>query len=176
MLYVQNISIYMHFGGDGGGRRGSLVHFLFIIQKNGKSTRAWHILKSNSTLFSFRTIFARMNNKNFTKRGPKGAPIPFLYEASMVVLIDFIAILLTPVIFLIQILNTSNTKMYLIQFHCKNIIKMCFPQVGFLMFQKRFRHSLFIAMWWNKLRWDPQRLHNNEIKPDFQKKIYYIYS
>ena len=42
-----------------------------------------------------------MNNKNFTKRGPKGAPLPFLYESSMVVLIDFIAILLTPGIFLI---------------------------------------------------------------------------
>ena len=31
-LLVQNISIYMNYGGD--------VHFLFIIQKNRKSIRA----------------------------------------------------------------------------------------------------------------------------------------
>ena len=96
---------YIHIYAFRGGWRGSPVHFLFIIQKNGKSTRAWPILKSNSTLFSFRTIFPRLNNKNFTKRGPKGAPLPFLYEASMVVLIDFIAILLTAGIFLIQIIK-----------------------------------------------------------------------
>ena len=63
-----------------------------------------------------------MNNKNFTKRGPWGAPILFLYEVSIVVLIDFIAILLTPGISLIQIGNTNNTNMYLIHFHSKNII------------------------------------------------------
>ena len=107
-----------------GGRRGSPVHFLFIIQKNGKSTRAWPILKSNSTLFSFRTIFPRMNNKNLTKRGPKGAPLPFLYKASMVVLIDFIAILLTPGFFLIQIININNTNMYVIHIYSKNMMKI----------------------------------------------------
>ena len=125
MLYVQNISIYMHFGRDGGGWRGSPVHFLFIIQKNGKSTRAWPILKSISTLFSFRTIFPRMNNKNFMKRGPN--PLPFLYEASMVVLIDFIAILLIPGIFLIQIININNTNMYVIHIYSKNMMKINFP-------------------------------------------------
>ena len=123
MLYVQNISIYSFWG----GRRGSPIHFLFIIQKNGKSIRAWPILKSNSTLFSFRTIFPRMNNKNFTKRGPKGAPLPFLYQASMVVLIDFIAILLTPGIFLIQIININNTNMYVIRIYSKNMMKIQFP-------------------------------------------------
>ena len=41
-----------------------------------------------------------MNNK-FFGRGPQGAPLLFLYELSIVVLIDFIAILLTPGIFLI---------------------------------------------------------------------------
>ena len=127
MLYVQNISIYMHFGGNGGGWRGSPIHFFFIIQKNGKSTRAWPILKSNSTLFSFRTIFPRKNNKKFTKRGHKGAPLPFLYEASMVVLIDFIAILLTPGIFLIQIININNTNMYVIRIYSKNMMKIHFP-------------------------------------------------
>ena len=110
-----------------GERRGSPIHFLFIIQKIGKSTRAWPTLKSNSTLFSFTTIFPRMNNKNFTKRGPKGAPLPFLYGASMVVLIDFIAILLTPGIFLIQIININNKNMYVIRIYSKNMMKIHFP-------------------------------------------------
>ena len=35
----------------GGGRTYSTVHFLFIIQKHRKSTRACPILKSNSTSF-----------------------------------------------------------------------------------------------------------------------------
>ena len=69
-----------------------------------------------------------MNNKIFTKRGPQRAPLLFLYEVSIVVQIDFIAILLTPGIFLIKILNTNNTNMYLIRFHSKNINKMCFPK------------------------------------------------
>ena len=118
------IDIYAFWG----ERRGSPVHFLFIIPKNGKSTRTWTILKSNSTLFSFRTIFPRMNNKNFTKRGPKGAPLPFVYEASMVVLIDFIAILLTPGIFLIQIIYINNTNMYVIRIYSKNMMKIHFSQ------------------------------------------------
>ena len=49
----------------------------------------------------------------------------FLYKVSIVVLIDFIAILLTPGIFLIQIVNTN---MYLIHFHSKNNIKMYVPK------------------------------------------------
>ena len=48
-------------------------------------------------------FFTRINNKNFMKMGPKGGPLLFLYEVTIVVLIDFIAILLTPGIFLIQI-------------------------------------------------------------------------
>ena len=66
-----------------------------------------------------------MNYKNFTKREPQRAPLLFLYKVSTVVLIDLIAMLLTPDIFLIEIINTN---MYLIPFHSKNIIKMCFPQ------------------------------------------------
>ena len=54
-----------------------------------------------------------------------GAPLLFLYEVSIVVLIDFIAILITPGIFLTQIVNTN---VYLIYFHSKNNIKMSFPQ------------------------------------------------
>ena len=58
-----------------------------------------------------------MNNKNFRKRGPQETPLLFLYEVSIVVLIDFIAILLTPGIFLIQIVNTNIANVYLIHFH-----------------------------------------------------------
>ena len=66
-----------------------------------------------------------MNNKKFIKRGPQRALLLFLYEVSIAVLIDFIAILLTPGIFLIQIVNTN---IYLIHFQSKNIIKMSFPK------------------------------------------------
>ena len=66
-----------------------------------------------------------MNNKTFIKRGPEGASLLFLYEVSIVVLIDFIAILQIPGIFLIQIINTN---MYLIHFHGKNNIKIGFPK------------------------------------------------
>ena len=69
-----------------------------------------------------------MNNKKITKRSPQGAQLPFLYEVSIVVLIDFIAILLTPGIFLIQIVNTNNTNVYLIHFHSKNNIQMRFQK------------------------------------------------
>ena len=79
------------------------------------------------------------------KRGPQGALLLFLYKVGIVVLIDFIAILLTPSIFLIQIVNANNTNMYLIHFHSKNIIKMSFPKVGFLKFLTNLNHSLSIT-------------------------------
>ena len=60
-----------------------------------------------------------MNNTNFSKKGL----LLFIYEVRIVVIIDFIAILLTPGIFLIQIVNTN---MYLINFYSKNNIKMGF--------------------------------------------------
>ena len=59
-------------------------------------------------------------------------PLLFIYEVSIVVLIDFIAILLTPGIFLIQIVNTN---MYLIHFYSKNNIKMHFPKSWVLKFK-----------------------------------------
>ena len=62
-----------------------------------------------------------MNNKIFMKKGL----LLYLYELSIVVLIDFIAILLTPGNFLIHIVNTN---MYLIRIQSKNIIKMRFPK------------------------------------------------
>ena len=52
----------------------------------------------------------------------------FLYEVSIVVLIDFTAILVTPGIFSIQIVNTNNINVYLIHFHSKNNIKIHFPK------------------------------------------------
>ena len=70
--------------------------------------------------------------------GPQGAQQPFLYEVSIVVLIDFIATLLTPGIFSIQIVNTN---MYLIHFYSKNTIKMHFPKSWVLKFQNRIRLS-----------------------------------
>ena len=69
-----------------------------------------------------------MNNKKFTKMGPQAqrAMLLFLYELGIVVLVDFIAILLTPGVFLIQIVITN---MYLIHFYSKNNIKMHFPSI-----------------------------------------------
>ena len=72
-------------------------------------------------------------------------------KESIVVLIDFIAILLTPGIFLIQIIDTNNINVYLINFHSKNNIQMHFPKVGFLKFQTYLNHSLSIAKQCNKL-------------------------
>ena len=70
MFYIQNISIYMNFLGGQGGRTWSTVHFVFIIpKKNGKSTRAWPKLKSNSTSFWFKKNLPRMKNKKNNKMG-----------------------------------------------------------------------------------------------------------
>ena len=148
MFYVQNISIYVWILGVWRRCTHSIVHFLFIIQKNGKSTRAWPIVKSNSTSFWFKNFFLGWIIKNLRKR----ALLLFLYEVSIVVLIDFIAILLTPGIFLIQIVNTNNTHVYLIHFHSKNNFKCIFPKVRLLKFQTNLNYSLFIAKGWNKLR------------------------
>ena len=125
MFYVKNISIYMNFGEYGGGHN-STIHFLFIIQKNKKSTRAWSILKSNSTSFWFTSFFLEWIIKILWKGGPRGSLL-FLYEVSIIVLIDFIEMLLISGIFLKQIININNTNMYLIYFHSKNI-KMWFPK------------------------------------------------
>ena len=54
--------------------------------------------------------------------GPQGARLLFLYEVSIVVLIDIIALHLTPGIVLIQIVNRNNTNLNIIHFHTKNNI------------------------------------------------------
>ena len=84
-----------------------------------------------------------MNNKNFKEKGAPGDSAP-IYELSTVVLIYFIAILLTPGIILIQIVNTNNTNMYLIHFSSKNNIKIHFPQSWVFKLQLHTSHSLFI--------------------------------
>ena len=66
-----------------------------------------------------------MNNKKNSKSGPQGALLLFLYKVSIVVLIGYIAILLTPGLLIIQIVDTN---VYLIHFHSKNTIQMCFPK------------------------------------------------
>ena len=139
--------------------------FCLLLKKNWKSKRAWPILKSNTTSFWFKIFFLRWTIHILRKGGP--API---YEVSIVVIIDSTAILLTPGIFLIQIVNTNNTNMYLIHFHSKNIIKMCFPKSLVFKVQNRFRHSLSIGTRWNKVRWHQQRLLNTGLKPDLKKK------
>ena len=107
-----------------------------------------------------------MNNKKFMKRGPQGEQLLFLYEVSIVVLIDFIAILLTPGIFLIQIVNTN---MHLIHFYSKNNIKMHIPKSWVLKFQNCIRHSLSITTGCYKLHWQEKSLLSNIAEPDFQK-------
>ena len=112
----------------------SFFCLLFKKQKKYKSI-TYTKIKFYITLIDF--FFLRMNNKKCTKKGP----LLFLYKLSIVVLIDLIAILLTPGIFLIQIVDIN---MYLIHFYIKNNIKMHFSRVELIKFQNRFRHSLSI--------------------------------
>ena len=112
-----------------------------------------------------------MNNTFFRKTVPQGALLLFLYKVCILVVIDFIAILLTPGIFLMQIVNTN---MYLIHFFSKNNIKMHFVKSWVLNFQNGFRHWLSIAMQWNKLHLYQQGLHNNETAPHLKKTLLII--
>ena len=73
-----------------------------------------------------------MNNKNLIKRGLQVAPLLFPYEVN-IVLIDFIPMLLTSGIFLIQIVN-KNMYLKLI-FIVKILLKCVFPKVEFLKFK-----------------------------------------
>ena len=118
MFYVQNISIYMNLEGyGGGGCTYSTVHFLFIIKRNGKKYKSITYTKIKFYIILISIFFPRVNNKKFRNRGTQRVTLLFFYEVSIVVLIDFIAILLPPGIFLIQIVNTNNTKMYLNSFN-----------------------------------------------------------
>ena len=83
--------------------------FFVYYSKKRKKYKSMTIIHHFDSIF-----FSRINNKKIYEKGPKGAPLLFLYELSIVVLIDFIAILLTPGIFLIQIVDRN---MYLIHFY-----------------------------------------------------------
>ena len=157
-------------GGYEGDVHGPPFIFCLLFKKTEKSTRAWPLLKSNSTSLWFFFFLGRI-----IKNLHKGAPLLFLYEVSIVVLIDFIAILLIPCIFLIHVVNTNNTNVYLIHFHSKNNIQMHFPKSW--VFKVSNQSQSFIATRWNKLRWHQQRLHNNVSLSDFQKNnlINYYY-
>ena len=84
-----------------------MVHHAFVclLLKKKKKVQE-HDLYLNQILhhFDLKKIY-RMNNLKFRKREPQRALLLFLYKVSIVVLIDFIAILLTRGIFLIQIIQ-----------------------------------------------------------------------
>ena len=114
----------MNFGGYGGDVHGPQYIFCLLFKNTVKVQEHDQYLNQILDHYDLKKN-PRINNKNLRKGGP-GAPLLLLYEVSVVVLIDFIAILLTPGIFLIQIVNTNDKNMYLIHFHCKNNIKMRF--------------------------------------------------
>ena len=94
-------TVNINFGGGmGWGVTCFMLHFLLIIYKNGKSIRAWPILKSNSTSFSFNFFFLGW----IIKKHEKG---PHSYFFRSYKFRSIIAVLLTPGItwihFLIQI-------------------------------------------------------------------------
>ena len=83
---LQNIYVYIYiyeFQGVWGGRTWSNVHFLFIIQKHGKSTRALNLyLNQILDHYDFKKI-PRINNKNLRKWGPRGpSPVSLRSEYS----------------------------------------------------------------------------------------------
>ena len=124
VLGPKYINIYINFSGLCGGYIVNLKFFVYYSWKC-KKYKSMTFTKIKFYIILISIFFPRMNKK-ILKRWPLGALLLFLYEVSIVVLIDFIAILLTPCIFLIQIVNTNNTNMYLINFHIKNIIKIHF--------------------------------------------------
>ena len=110
----------------------STVHFLFIIHKMEKLQE--HDLYLDQILYHFHINFFFLERimKILQKWDPRGPPLLFLYEVSIAVLINFIVILLTPGIILIQIVNRNNTNVYLIQFHSKTNIQIRFSRkLGF---------------------------------------------
>ena len=68
-------------GGYEGDVHGPLYIFCLLFQKSEKVQE--HDLYLNQILHHFDLKkFPRMNSKNFTKRGPQGALLLFLYEVS----------------------------------------------------------------------------------------------
>ena len=157
-----------------------MVHPAFFVYyfKKQKKYKSMPILKSNSTLFWFWNFFPRMKNKNFTERRQRDIFLLnlFLYERSIVGLIDFITILLTPGIFLIQIVNTNNTNVHLIHFHSKINIQMHFPKSW--VFKDSNQSINHYPSRCGEIKCvDISRLHNNVSPSDLKKRNnnYYIY-
>ena len=117
------------------------ICFVYYSKKH-KKYKSMTYTKTKYYIILIEIFFPRMNNKKFMKRVAPGGPLLFLYEVSIAVLIDIIAMLITPGIFWIQIVNTN---MYLINFYRKNNFKCIFPKVGFFKFQNRIKHSLYIT-------------------------------
>ena len=74
-----------------------MVYCTFFVHysKKLKKFKIMTYTQSNSTSFLSKIFFSRMNNKKIIKRGAQLAALLFHYEVSMVVLINFIAILPT---------------------------------------------------------------------------------
>ena len=79
VLCPKYIDIY-EFRGVPGGHRWSTIHFMFIIENNGKSTRAWSILKSISHHFDLIFFFPGWIIKNLQKGAP-GVPSPISLQS-----------------------------------------------------------------------------------------------
>ena len=129
-----------------GGHTYSTLHFFVYYSKQRKKYKRYCKTYTEIKFYIILIFFFFLGwiIKHLQKGTPE-APLLFLYEVSTVVLIDFIAILLTLGIFLIQMVNTNNTNMYLIQFHSKNIINMHIPKSYVLKFQNCYQCSIFIS-------------------------------
>ena len=117
--------IYRYIWISGGTGRTNIVHSTFLAKKKVLE----HDLYLNQILHQF--VLKKILGwiiKILRQGGARGPPLLFLYEVGIVVLINFISILVTPGIFLIQLVKTNITNMYLIHFHSKNNIQMRFPK------------------------------------------------
>ena len=104
VLCQKYIDIY-EFGGYGRGMYTFQCTFFVYYSKKWKKYKSTTYTKIKFYIILISIFFPSMNNKIFRKRGPQGDQLIFLYEVSIVVIIDFIAILLPPGIFLIQIIQ-----------------------------------------------------------------------
>ena len=116
VLCLKYINIYEFWRICGGEDVHIPGHIFCLLLKKTEKVKEHDLYLSQILHHFYLKFFPRINNKNFRKRGPHSID---LYKVS---------ILLTPGIFLIQIVNTNNTNMYLIHFHSKNNIKMSFPK------------------------------------------------
>ena len=165
VLYPKYIDIY-EFGVGYGGDVHIPPHIFCLLFKKQKKYKSMTYTKIKFYIISIYIFFPGMNNKKFMKRGPR-RPLLFLYEVSIVVLIDFIAILQPPGIFVIQ---TVNTNMYLIHFHSKTNIQLRFPQSWVFKVSNKSQSLNFYLRKKTKNYSAVNCMHYNVSPPDFQKK------